>query len=318
MRCASRRFACNGKSWLNRRLACGRITIDTIFLFIVIATLASGVLSLAGAASLSLGLLSRLIDKMVSFSAGVLLGTALLHLLPESLESHVDAHVITRWLLGGLLGFFLLEKLSLLRHSHHHEGDGHHHEHGHDAHEAGKGGWMILVGSAIHNFADGVVIAAAFLADPRLGVAATVSITVHEVAHKLGDFMVLLNAGFKRRKALVLTLASSLTALAGGVLGYFMLDRLQSLIPYLLALAASSFIYIAVSDLMPQMQRRTSPRDALPQILLIAVGLALVVWLNGHDHEHEHDHKDGGSALAMSASASGEGSRAAATGKSPH
>lgn len=318
MRCASRRFACNGKSWLNRRLACGRITIDTIFLFIVIATLASGVLSLAGAASLSLGLLSRLIDKMVSFSAGVLLGTALLHLLPESLESHVDAHVITRWLLGGLLGFFLLEKLSLLRHSHHHEGDGHHHEHGHDAHEAGKGGWMILVGSAIHNFADGVVIAAAFLADPRLGVAATVSITVHEVAHKLGDFMVLLNAGFKRRKALVLTLASSLTALAGGVLGYFMLDRLQSLIPYLLALAASSFIYIAVSDLMPQMQRRTSARDALPQILLIAVGLALVVWLNGHDHEHEHDHKDGGSALAMSASASGEGSRAAATGKSPH
>ncbi|WP_437344537.1 ZIP family metal transporter [Pandoraea communis] len=292
--------------------------MDTIFLFIVIATLASGVLSLAGAASLSLGLLSRLIDKMVSFSAGVLLGTALLHLLPESLESHVDAHVITRWLLGGLLGFFLLEKLSLLRHSHHHEGDGHHHEHGHDAHEAGKGGWMILVGSAIHNFADGVVIAAAFLADPRLGVAATVSITVHEVAHKLGDFMVLLNAGFKRRKALVLTLASSLTALAGGVLGYFMLDRLQSLIPYLLALAASSFIYIAVSDLMPQMQRRTSARDALPQILLIAVGLALVVWLNGHDHEHEHDHKDGGSALAMSASASGEGSRAAATGKSPH
>ncbi|VVE75693.1 Zinc transporter ZupT [Pandoraea anapnoica] len=297
-------FACNGKSWLNRRLARGRITIDAIFLFIVIATLASGVLSLFGAASLSLGLLSKLIDKMVSFSAGVLLGTALLHLLPESLESHVDAHVITRWLLGGLLGFFLLEKLALLRHSHHHEGDGHHHEHGHDAHEAGKGGWMILVGSAIHNFADGVVIAAAFLTDPRLGVAATVSITVHEVAHKLGDFMVLLNAGFKRRKALVLTLASSLTALLGGVLGYFMLDRLQSLIPYLLALAASSFIYIAVSDLMPQMQRRTSPRDALPQILLIGVGLALVVWLNGHDHDHDHGHghDEGGSALAMSAS----------------
>ncbi|WP_425494845.1 ZIP family metal transporter [Pandoraea soli] len=282
--------------------------MDAIFLFIVIATLASGVLSLVGAASLSLGLLSKLIDKMVSFSAGVLLGTALLHLLPESLESHVDAHVITGWLLGGLLGFFLLEKLALLRHSHHHEGDGHHHEHGHDAHEAGKGGWMILVGSAIHNFADGVVIAAAFLTDPRLGLAATVSITVHEVAHKLGDFMVLLNAGFPRRKALVLTLASSLTALAGGVLGYFMLDRLQSLIPYLLALAASSFIYIAVSDLMPQMQRRTSPRDALPQILLIAVGLALVVWLNGHDHEHAHgrDHDAPSSALAMSlAGASG-------------
>ena len=323
LRAAGRRFACSGKSWLNRRLASGRITIDAIFVFIIIATLASGVLSLAGAASLSLGLLSKLIDKMVSFSAGVLLGTALLHLLPESLESHVDAHVITRWLLGGLLGFFLLEKLALLRHSHHHEGDGHHHEHGHDAHEAGKGGWMILVGSAIHNFADGVVIAAAFLTDPRLGVAATVSITVHEVAHKLGDFMVLLNAGFQRRKALVLTLASSLTALAGGVLGYFMLDRLQSLIPYLLALAASSFLYIAVSDLMPQMQRRTSPRDALPQILLIAVGLALVVWLNGHDHDHgrDHDHgAGGGSALAMSAAGGnvGRGSEAAAGGQSPH
>ncbi|GAB3627061.1 ZIP family metal transporter [Pandoraea terrae] len=261
-------------------------------------------MSLAGAATFSFALLSRLIDKMVSFSAGVLLGTALLHLLPESLETHVDPHIITRWLLGGLLGFFLLEKLALLRHSHHHEGDGHHHEHGHDAHEAGKGGWMILVGSAIHNFADGVVIAAAFLTDVRLGVAATVSITVHEVAHKLGDFMVLLNAGFARKKALVFTLASSSTALLGGILGYFMLDQLQDVIPYLLALAASSFIYIAVSDLMPQMQRRTSLKDALPQIMLIAVGLALVVWLNAHDHDHDHEHeheKASGPALAQAA-----------------
>lgn len=226
---------------------------------------------------------------MVSFSVGVLLGTALLHLLPESLEyQQVEAHIITRWLLAGLLGFFLLEKLALLRHNHHHEGDGHHHEHGHDAHEAGKGGWTILVGSAIHNFSDGVVIATAFLADLHLGLAATVSITIHEVAHKLGDFMVLLNAGFTRKKALSFTIASSATAVLGGVLGYVMLDHLHGLIPYLLALAASSFIYIAVSDLMPQMQRRTSLKEAWPQIILISVGLALVVFLN-HNHNHDSD-----------------------------
>ena len=123
--------------------------------YIVLATLAGGLLSVLIAASLTVGVLSRLVHNLVSLSAGVLLGTALLHVLPEAFESHVDAHELFLTLLGGLLFFFLLEKAELYRHTHHHEGDGHHHHHHFDAEQAGRGGWSVLVGDGIHNFCDG-------------------------------------------------------------------------------------------------------------------------------------------------------------------
>ena len=225
-----------------------------------------------------------MVERMVSLSVGILLATSLLHALPEAFESKADTRALFATLLGGLLGFFLLEKLAILRHSHHHEGDGHSHAHGHDAHEAGKAGWMILVGDGLHNFTDGILIAAAFLANPNLGLITGLAIIAHEIPQEIGDFIVLLNAGFTRRRAYAYNLICSLMAIAGGLLGYATLERASDWIPYVLVVASSGFIYIAVSDLMPQMQRRATMRETIPQVLLIAVGVAVVVVLTQHAH----------------------------------
>ncbi len=225
-----------------------------------------------------------MVERMVSLSVGILLATSLLHALPEAFESKADTRALFATLLGGLLGFFLLEKLAILRHSHHHEGDGHSHAHGHDAHEAGKAGWMILVGDGLHNFTDGILIAAAFLANPNLGLITGLAIIAHEIPQEIGDFIVLLNAGFTRRRAYAYNLICSLMAIAGGLLGYATLERASDWIPYVLVVASSGFIYIAVSDLMPQMQRRATMRETIPQVLLIAVGVAVVVVLTQHVH----------------------------------
>lgn len=223
---------------------------------------------------------------MVSLSVGILLSVSLLHALPEAFESEADGHALFAVLLGGLLTFFLLEKLAILRHSHHYEGDGHDHAHGHDAHEAGKSGWMILIGDGLHNFTDGILIAAAFLTDPGLGVMTAAAIIAHELPQEIGDFIVLLNAGFSRVRAYVYNLLSSLLAVLGGVAGYIALDQASEWIPHALVFASSGFIYIAVSDLMPQMQRRATVRESIPQVLLIALGVALVLVLTGYAHNH--------------------------------
>jgi zinc and cadmium transporter len=224
-----------------------------------------------------------MVERMVSLSVGIMLSTSLLHALPEAFDSKTDPRHLFATLLGGLLAFFILEKLAVLRHSHHHEGDGHHHAHGHDAREAGKSGWMILVGDGMHNFTDGILIAAAFMANPELGIVTAVAIVAHEIPQEIGDFIVLLNAGFSRLRAYVFNLLCSLLAVAGGLLGYFTLDRASELIPYVLVFASSGFIYIAVSDLMPQMQRRATVRESVPQVLLIGLGVLIVLFLTaGH------------------------------------
>ncbi|MFZ6750574.1 ZIP family metal transporter [Undibacterium sp. Ren11W] len=230
----------------------------------------------------SFSLLSKMVERMVSLSVGIMLSTSLLHALPEAFESGTDPRSLFACLLAGLLAFFLLEKFAILRHSHHHEGDGHHHEHGHDAHEAGKAGWMILVGDGMHNFTDGILIAAAFLADPKLGLVTGLAIIAHEIPQEIGDFIILLNAGFSRTRAYVYNLICSLMAVVGGVLGFYMLEDASNLIPYVLVFASSGFIYIAVSDLMPQMQRRATLRETIPQILLIGCGVLLVLFVTRH------------------------------------
>jgi zinc and cadmium transporter len=261
----------------------------TLF-WIILATTVAGVLSIAAAASLSLTVLSRMVNKMVSLSVGVLLATALLHSLPEAFTTPgADISSLFIALLAGLLGFFILEKAALLRHSHHHEHDGHGHHHGHDAESAGKSGWVILLGDGLHNFADGILIAAAFLVDPQIGVLTAVAIALHEIPQEVGDFIILLNAGFSKAKALLYNFISSLMAVIGGVLGYFFLDSAQALIPYVIVLASSSFIYIAVSDLMPQMHRRPKLKESLEQVFLIVLGVALVLFISelshlGHSH----------------------------------
>jgi len=255
-------------------------------LWIVLATAAGGLLSVLIAASLTPSLLGRLVRHLVSLSVGVLLGTALLNVLPEAFESKADPHGLFATLLGGLLFFFLLEKAALYRHDHHHEGDGHEHHHHFDAEQAGRGGWSVLLGDSIHNFCDGVIIAAAFLADTHLGLVTALAIIAHEIPQEVGDYIVLLNAGFGRGKALFYNAVSGLAAVVGGVLGYFVVGPWEALFPYLLVAASSSFVYVAVADLLPQLQRRLPLRSTLAQIGWIAAGLGVVVLartlLGGH------------------------------------
>jgi len=246
-------------------------------LYIVLATLAGGVLSVLAAALLTVQVLSRVVRHLVSLSAGVLLGTALLQVLPEAFEGGADAHALFLTLLLGLLFFFLLEKAELYRHGHHHEGDGHAHHHHYDQEQAGRGGWAVLVGDSIHNFCDGVIIAAAFLADVRLGAMTALAIVAHEIPQEVGDYIVLLNAGFTRTRALAFNALSGLASVLGGVLGYLVVEPWRQLFPYLLVVAASSFVYIAVADLLPQLQRRLRLRDTLAQLAWLGSGLVSVV-----------------------------------------
>ena len=259
-----------------------------ILLYIVVATLAGGLLSVVIAAALTTAVLARLVKSLVSLSAGVLLGTALLQVLPEAFESGADTHALFLTLLAGLMFFFLLEKAELYRHGHHHEGDDphHHHHDGFDADQAGRGGWAVLVGDSIHNFCDGIIIAAAFLTDVRLGAVTALAIIAHEIPQEVGDYIVLLNAGFSRPRALLYNALSGLAAVAGGVLGYFVVGPWESLFPYLLVVASSSFVYVAVADLMPQLQRRLPLGETVSQLAWLGGGLAIVVLakaaLQGH------------------------------------
>jgi zinc and cadmium transporter len=256
-------------------------------LYIVLATFAGGLLSVVIAASLTVGVLSRVVQHLVSLSTGVLLATALLSVLPEAFEGKAPPQALFATLLAGLLFFFLLEKAELYRHGHHHEHDEHHHHHGFDAHQAGRGGWSVLLGDSIHNFCDGIIIAAAFLADTRLGIVTAAAIVAHEIPQEVGDYIVLLNAGFSRAKALFYNALSGLAAVAGGVLGYFVVGPWEAAFPYLLVVAASSFIYVAVADLIPQLQHRLALRATLAQLAWLAVGLGVVLLatlLLHHDH----------------------------------
>jgi zinc and cadmium transporter len=257
-------------------------------LYIVSATLVGGLLSVVIAASLTLAMLSRVVKGLVSLSAGVLLGTALLHVLPEAFESQATPQALFGTLLGGLLFFWLLEKVELYRHVHHHEGDGHDHHHHFDAQQAGRGGLSVLVGDSIHNFCDGIIIAAAFLADTGLGVVTALAIVAHEIPQEAGDYIVLLNAGFSRRKALLYNALSGLAAVAGGVLGYFLVGPWEAVLPFLLVAASSSFIYVAVADLLPQLQQRLSWRQTLAQVAWLGAGLGLVLLARGMLASHAH------------------------------
>lgn len=250
----------------------------SLLLWIVIFTLIGGLLSVAAAA---LFLLipehhhPRLLPHGVSFALGALLGVAFLDLLPDALAK-VGANGAERVMaavLAGILGFFLLEKLLLWRHCHSEHCEAHLEEHFHQ-----PAGTLIIVGDAIHNFVDGVLIAAAFLTDVHLGVVTSLAVAAHEIPQELGDFAILLQSGYGRAKALFYNLLSSLTTLVGGVLAYFGLEHVQGALPYILALAASSFVYIAVADLIPSLHQRTTARAAFQQASLIAVGVLAAYW----------------------------------------
>ncbi|UYG52508.1 ZIP family metal transporter [Comamonas endophytica] len=272
---------------------------------IILATLAAGIGSVWVAALLMrVGVSSKnggmMPQRLLSLAAGALLATAFMHLLPEAFESEAGAHDLFLTLLVGVVFFFLLDKAELWHHGHEH-GHGHDnhpshshahlhdHAHGHDHHGHGKtsgGGWAVLTGDSVHCFGDGVLIASAFLADMRLGLIAAASVLAHEVPHHIGDLVVLRNASSNRRVALIkVSLAGAVTAL-GGIAGYFLVGQLQDWLPYFLVLASSSFVYVALADLIPQLQRRLTARETVAQIAWLVAGMVLVTVVSGLAHSH--------------------------------
>lgn len=236
--------------------------------WIVVASLAGGVLS-AGAAALSLLLRSAWVATLVSFAIGALLGAAFLEVIPHAF-AHGEPRTVAASILGGILAFFFMEKMLLWRHSHGEE-DGH-------AHGAagGRAGALIVVGDTIHNFLDGILIAAAFLQSTQLGIVTAMAIVAHEIPQEVGDFVILLHSGYSRTKAFVLNMLSSCATLVGGALGYYGLQALAAWMPVLLGFVAASMIYVAVADLIPGLHRRTDLPATVSQTLLIALGIGAI------------------------------------------
>ncbi|MDZ7867359.1 ZIP family metal transporter [Acidovorax sp.] len=271
---------------------------------IILATLAAGIGSVWLAALLMrLGLGGRSDSvgpqHLLSLAAGALLATAFMHLLPEAFESQAGAHDLFATLLIGVVFFFLLDKAELWHHGHEHSHAApepaphghaeHEHGHGHHHHDHGAprtGGWAVLTGDSVHCFGDGILIASAFMADIRLGMIAAVSVLAHEVPHHMGDLVVLRQTSPNRRMALVkVSLAGAVTAL-GGIVGYYLVGQLQDLLPYFLAVASSSFIYVALADLIPQLQKRLSARETVAQIAWLIAGMVIVTLVSGAAHAH--------------------------------
>ena len=285
-------------------------------LAILMGTLVAGIGSVWVAAWLSFGILSRYTQHMLSMAAGALLATSFLHLLPEAFESEAGAHALFLTLLLGLVFFFLLDKAELWHHGHEHHhghadsdhghshGHGHVHTHGHDpvpseahshSHSAvtrspdalPRGQWAVLAGDSVHCFGDGILIASAFIADTRLGVIAALAVMAHEVPHHMGDLAVLRQGSSSRQAAIVkVSMAGAITAF-GGAVGYVLVDALRDWLPYFLVVASSSFIYVALADLIPQLQKRLSALETAAQIFWLGVGMGMVLLVSsvaGHNH----------------------------------
>ena len=261
-----------------------------ILIAILVGTLTAGIGSVWLAALLSFGVLARYTQHMLSLAAGALLATAFMHLLPEAFESQVGPQALFATLLAGLVFFFLLDKAELWHHGHEHGSDhdhdhGHGHaHHGHDHSSTQSGGWAVLAGDSVHAFGDGILIASAFMADLRLGVVASLAVLVHEVPHHMGDLVVMRQTSNNRRAALIkVSMAGAVTAL-GGMIGYALVDQLLDYLPFFLVVASSSFIYVALADLIPQLQKRVSPAQTAAQIAWLLIGIALVTVVSTLAH----------------------------------
>jgi zinc and cadmium transporter len=278
-------------------------------IYIILATLAAGIGSVWLAAILSFGALARYTQHMLSMAAGALLATAFMHLMPEAFESQAGARALFATLLAGLIFFFLLDKAELWHHGHEHShshghGDSNSHSsvHAHDevrlnhshlshehehsnahTHAPKAGSWAILTGDSVHCFGDGILIASAFMADARLGWVAALAVLAHEVPHHMGD-LVVMNRGNNQRMALIkVSMAGAITAV-GGLAGYWLVEQLQDYLPFFLVIASSSFIYVALADLIPQLQKRLSFKETLAQIAWLVVGVALVTAVSALAH----------------------------------
>jgi len=267
----------------------------TVLLWIILFCFIGGILSVL-AASVFLALRENtrrlVLPHLVSYAIGALLGAAFLGLLPHAINNPTvtDVHDITLTVLIGILTFFILEKFVLWRHCHSLECEAHGpetnaahegHKHSHNDEQKNEhnksAGTLVLVGDGVHNFVDGVLIAAAFLTDVHLGIVTAIAVAAHEIPQEVADFAILLQSGFSRTKALVFNVLSSLTTVVGGVLAYYSLKEMESLLPFILAIAAASFIYVAVADLIPSLHKKTDFKDSIQQITLITLGVITIL-----------------------------------------
>lgn len=208
--------------------------------------------------------LSKITIFLVSLSAGALIGGAFLHLLPEASEK-MESEKLFFIVLAAFVLFFLIEKLFHWQHCHKENCEIH------------TFGYMNLVGDFLHNFIDGLVIASVFLVDFKLGVVTTLAMALHEIPQEIGDFGVLIHAGFKKIKALVLNYIVASTVILGGAVGYFASIYINDIVPYLLPIAAGGFIYIAASDLMPEIRKETNFKKSIKSFAIFLLGIILMI-----------------------------------------
>ena len=285
----------------------------SVLVWIIVSSFAGGILSVSLAALFALNLRTAWIPMLVSYAIGAMLGAVFLEILPHAFQEAASVESISATLLLGLLLFFVLEKLVIWRHCHgdhcevhaiHTEDncpqihqqpfqeDGtkfravtthspsimHNHSHVHSHHDGGRSGMMIMIGDTFHNFVDGVLIAAAFLVDVKLGLVTALAIISHEIPQEVGDFLILLHSGYSKKQAFVFNLVSSLATLIGGLIAYFALQFVMSWIPYILGLASASMLYVAVADLIPGLHKRTELKATISQVLLISLGVS-TIWV---------------------------------------
>jgi zinc and cadmium transporter len=239
--------------------------------WILAASVAGGALS-AGLAAFALLLRASWVSMLVSYAIGALLGAAFLEVIPQAFKENPREAAVS--ILAGIFAFFVLEKLLLWRHCHTENCEVH--DPHQQPHDHGRSGALIIVGDTVHNFVDGVLIAAAFLQSTELGIVAALAIIAHEIPQEVGDFLILLHSGYSRTRALVVNLASSLATIVGGLGGYYGLQVFRDWEAALLGVVAASMVYVAVADLIPGLHKRPHLRDTASQALLIALGIGTI------------------------------------------
>jgi zinc and cadmium transporter len=253
------------------------------------AVLVISLISLIGLFTLSFkeGFLRKVLFLLISLAAGALLGDAFIHLLPEAF-AEAGSTATSIFVLAGILSFLMLEKFLHWHHTHGDESsDGHAR-----VHPLGR---LVIVSDSVHNLVDGIAIGAAFLVSPEIGIATTIAIALHEIPQEIGDFGLLLHAGYSRARALFVNFLSALTAFVGVGIAFWLADTSEALIPLIAAFAAGNFIYIALADLVPELHKTVGGKRSIAQFLVILAGLAVMVGLaqgEGHAHGHEEEHHE--------------------------
>jgi zinc and cadmium transporter len=242
--------------------------MNSSLFFTIIALIAGSVGSVALAGLLLLlkdDKLQKISIHLAYLAGGTLLGAAFLGMIPNALTM-LEAPKVLQLVLGGILFFFMLEKIILWRTCRNKDCERH----------LSAAAPMILIGDAFHNAIDGVVIAASFITSTELGVFVTLTVIFHEIPQELGDFGILLNSGLSKKKALFYNLLSGSSAIFTGIIAYFFMQQMKSFIPYALAFSASSFLYIAMAELIPEMHKKTKLKESIVQILLVIIGIFII------------------------------------------